>query len=61
MSVFQDQHERVETMMINDPNNVTRHTRVVFVRVWSDGFEAHQIMAKSEFNNLQLFTLTLTA
>jgi hypothetical protein len=31
------------------------------VRVWSDGFEAHQIKAKNEFNSLQIFTLTILA
>ncbi len=36
-------------------------TRVILVRVWSDGFEAHQIKAKNEFNSLQIFTLTILA
>lgn len=58
---FQDRRERLKMMMINDPKNVTRHTRVVFIRAWSDGFEAHQIKAKNKFNNLQLFAPTLRA
>ena len=48
-----------KTMMRDDPQNVTRDARVVFVRPWSDGFEAHKIKAKNAYNNLQLFTLTL--
>ena len=31
------------------------------MRVWSDGFKAHQIKAKNEFNSLQIFTLTILA
>jgi hypothetical protein len=31
------------------------------VQIWSDGFEAHQIKAKNDFNSLQLFTLTILA
>ena len=42
-------------------DHVTPDTRVIFVRLWSDGFEAHKIKAKNNFNNLQLFTLTVLA
>ena len=41
--------------------DVTPDTRVILVRLWSDGFEAHKIKAKNNFNNLQLFTLTVLA
>ena len=34
-------------------------TWVILVRVWSNGFEAHQIKGKNEFNGLQIFTLTV--
>ena len=57
--LFWEVHGRVKTMMRDDPQNVTRDARVVFVRPWSDGFEAHKIKAKNAYNNLQLFTLTL--
>ena len=42
-------------------DDVTPDTRVILVRLWSDGFEAHKIKAKNNFNNLQLFTLTVLA
>ncbi len=38
--------------------DISMETRVILVRVWSDGFEAHQIKGKNEFNSLQIFTLT---
>jgi hypothetical protein len=41
--------------------DISMDTRVILVRVWSDGFEAHQIKAKNEFNSLQIFTLTVLA
>ena len=41
--------------------DISLDTRVILVRVWSDGFEAHQIKAKNEFNSLQIFTLTILA
>ena len=41
--------------------DISMDTRVILVRVWSDGFEAHQIKAKNEFNSLQIFTLTILA
>jgi hypothetical protein len=34
---------------------------VIVTRIWSDGFEAHQIKGTNDFNNLQLFTLTVSA
>ena len=42
-------------------DDVTPDTRVILVRLWSDGFEMHKIKAKNNFNNLQLFTLTVLA
>ena len=42
-------------------DDVTPDTRVTLVQLWSDGFEAHKIKAKNNFNNLQLFTLTVLA
>ena len=37
------------------------NTRVALIRIWSDGFEAHHIITNTDFNSLQLFTLTLQA
>ena len=42
-------------------DDVTPDTRVILVQLWSDGFEAHKIKAKNNFNNLHLFTLTVLA
>jgi hypothetical protein len=58
---FQEVHGRVKAMMEADPQNVTRETRVVFVRPWSDGFEAKKVKVHHTYNNLQVFTLTLRA
>ena len=58
---LQEKHEVIKSMMVKDPTRVTNDTRVVFARLWSDGFEAFQIKAKNDFNNLQIFTLTLRA
>jgi hypothetical protein len=41
--------------------DVSIDTRILLVRVWSDGFEAHQIKGKNEYNSLQMFTLTVIA
>ena len=53
-------HSQVKAMM-DEELNISKEARVVIVRVWSDGFEAHQIKGQNDFNNLQLFTLTLRA
>ena len=58
---FRDVHRRVKSMMTTDPLNVSKETRVVFVRPWSDGFEAHKVKANNDYNNLQIFTVTLRA
>ena len=53
-------HDLVKKMMKEDPN-ISNNTRVHIIKVWSDGFEAHQIKANNDFNSLQLFTITLKA
>ena len=53
---LQDLHHNVSTM-----TDISKDTRIILVRVWSDGFEAHQIKAKNEYNSLQIFTLTVLA
>ena len=45
-------HQNVSSM-----TDVSTDTRILLVRVWSDGFEAHQIKGKNEYNSLQMFTL----
>ena len=49
-------HQNVSAM-----TDILVDTRILLVRVWSDGFEAHQIKGKNEFNSLQMFTLTVIA
>lgn len=55
-----DMHDALKEMMKNN-NKITKETRVVVIRIWSDGFEAHKIKGTNDFNSLQLFTLTLRA
>jgi hypothetical protein len=49
-----DLHQNVSTL-----KDISMDTKVILVTVWSDGFEAHWIKAKNEFNSLQIFTLTI--
>ena len=44
-----DLHRNISTM-----KDISMETWVIIVRVWSDGFEAHQIKGKNEFNSLQI-------
>ena len=39
--------------------DISMDTQVLLITVWSDGFEAHQIKWKNEFNSLQIFILTV--
>ena len=53
-------HDRVKEAMTTN-QALSPNTRVAIIRVWSDGFEAHHIITNTDFNSLQLFTLTLWA
>ncbi len=53
-----DTYEEVKEMMRNNPD-MPKDTRVVILRVWSDGFEAHNVKGNIKFNSLQVFTLKL--
>ena len=44
--------------MINNPD-IPKDTRVIILRVWSDGFEAHNVKGNNKFNSLQVFTVKL--
>ena len=57
---IEETHNSVKKMMKNN-RNITKDTRVVILKVWSDGFQAFHIKADNDHNNLQLFTLTLKA
>ena len=52
-------HDSVMKLMKEDPETIPKCTRICFGRVWSDGFEAHHIVAKNGYSSLQLFTLSL--
>ncbi len=56
--LFHDTHEEVKEMMRINPD-MSKDTRVVILRVWSDGFEAHNVKGNTKFNSLQVFTLKL--
>ena len=53
-------HDQVKEAMTTN-QALSPNTRVAVIRVWSDGFEAHHIITNTDFNSLQLFTLTLRA
>ena len=57
---IEEMHKQVEKEMLSNPA-LTHNTRVIIVRIWSDGFEAHHILTNTDYNSLQLFTLTLRA
>ena len=53
-------HQKVKKMMTANPD-MSLHTRVVLMRLWSNRFEVHHIVKNTEFNNLQIFILTMRA
>ena len=57
---IKEMHKQVKKEMVSNPS-LPHDTRVAIVRIWSDGFEAHQILTNTDYNSLQLFTLTLRA
>jgi hypothetical protein len=56
---FRDVHRDVKEMMINNPD-IPKDTSAVILRVWLDGFEAHNVKGNNKFNSLQVFTVKLT-
>ncbi len=56
MKFLHELHQNVSKM-----TDIPTDTRIILMRVWSDGFEAHQIKEKNEFNSLQIFTLAVIA
>lgn len=56
---IKEMHEEVKRMMEMEGSEVTEDTRVYIIRVWSDGFEAFDVKGNNEYNNLQLFTVTV--
>ena len=57
---IKDLHERVKKLM-NDNPDISVHALVLLIRPWSDGFVANLIKGTNDFNNLQMFTLTMLA
>ena len=49
-----DLHQNISAM-----KDVSIETRVILVRVWSDGFEAHQIKGKNEYSASRITTRRL--
>jgi len=58
VSFIWDVHRDVKEMMINNPG-IPKDTRVIILRVWSDGFEAHNVKGSIKFNSRQVFTVKL--
>ena len=56
---YRDLHDRVKKL--KEESEFTENVRVHIIRMWSDGFQAFYIKVDNEYNNLQLFTLTLLA
>lgn len=50
---FQVAHKDVEEMMTSSPD-IFKDTRVIILKVWSNGYEAHNV------NGLQVFTVKLS-
>ncbi len=48
---FQDLHRGLKEMKMNNPV-VTKGRRVVVLRIWSNGFEAHNVKDNAQFNSL---------
>ena len=56
---YKDLHTRVKKML--EEKEMPHGTRVHIIRIWSDGFMAHHVKIDSEYNNIQLFTLSVLA
>ncbi len=55
---FLDAHRDVKERMTNNPD-ISKDMRVVILRVWSNGFEAHNVKGNAQFNSLYAFTVKL--
>ncbi len=58
VSFFEIVGTDAKEMMINNPD-IPKDTRVIILRVWSNGFEAHNVKSSNKFNSLQVFTVKL--
>lgn len=51
-------HEEVLQMMKDNPE-LSIETRIVLIRIWSDGFENKKVAGNPQYNSVQLFTATM--
>ena len=56
---YKDLYTRVKKML--EEEEIPHGTRVHIIRIWSDGFMAYHVKIGSEYNNIQLFTLSVLA
>ena len=45
--------------MMTNNTDTSKDTRVVILRVWTDGFEAHNVKSNAQFNSHQVFNVEL--
>ena len=56
---YRSWHEKIKKM--KKEGRIPKGTRIVFIRVWADGFQAFMISGHNEYNSIQLYTLTAVA
>ena len=56
--LYRDSYRKVKQMLTDSPP-IPRNTRVLFARVWSDGFEAHNVAPNNDYNSIQAGTFRL--
>ena len=56
---YRSWHEKIKKM--KNEGRIPKGTRIVFIRVWADGFQAFMISGHNEYNSIQLYTLTVVA
>ena len=52
-------HDKIKEMKKN--GDMPEGTRIIFIRIWSDGFQAFQIKGHNEYNSIQLYTVSVVA
>eukprot|EP00956_Cyclotella_meneghiniana_P037839 scaffold145305_cov46-Cyclotella_meneghiniana.AAC.1 len=45
--------------MKDNPPELSIETRIVLIRIWSDGFENKKVAGNPQYNSLQLFSATM--
>lgn len=52
-------HDKIKEMKKN--GDMPEGTRIIFIRIWSDGFQAFHIKGHNENNSIQLYTVSVLA